>query len=65
MRFYTKPQEWCAWFAWYPVKIDNATVWLEFVERFHTSERIYFRDRGSTDNLAHAKSKGNYKMVGD
>lgn len=26
-------QNWHIWFAWYPVKIENRTVWLRKVER--------------------------------
>lgn len=25
--------EWHRWFAWHPVKINNALVWLRWVER--------------------------------
>lgn len=25
--------EWQAWFAWFPVQVDNKWVWLETVER--------------------------------
>jgi hypothetical protein len=29
-----KEFEWCAWFAWYPIKTACGTnVWLEYVER--------------------------------
>ena len=27
------PDDWQKWFAWYPVKIKNEYVWLEWVER--------------------------------
>lgn len=25
--------EWNRWFAWYPVKIDDSWIWLEFIIR--------------------------------
>lgn len=28
-----KKTEWNKWFAWYPVRVYDETVWLEFVER--------------------------------
>lgn len=27
---------WHVWFAWHPVRIGRATVWLEFIERKST-----------------------------
>ena len=35
--------QWGRWFAWHPVVIDNAIVWLETVERCR-NDGTYWRD---------------------
>ncbi len=49
MRFITHPQrpsEWRRWFAWYPVRIedagaDNRYAWLEVVERSYELVELF------------------------
>jgi hypothetical protein len=65
MRFYSKTPTWRKWFAWYPVPIDGARVWLETVERLDSDWRVYFRDQGSTDSVETATDQGNYRSFGD
>ncbi len=32
-----KQRNWCRWFAWYPVKVDDGICcWLEYVEKKNT-----------------------------
>ncbi len=42
------PYQWHEWFAWYPVKIGLATVWLEVVERRFISIMV---DTGELKNV--------------
>lgn len=30
----TKKGKWHSWFAWYPVRVGQHTVWFEWIERF-------------------------------
>ena len=38
-------KQWRKWFAWYPVKIDNERVWLEYVYRRTT---VYYGGMGDS-----------------
>jgi hypothetical protein len=42
MRFKIKfEDQWHRWFAWYPVRIGDERVWLEFVERRITEGGLF------------------------
>jgi hypothetical protein len=41
-----KVTQWRPWFAWYPVTVNDSTVWLEWVERRGILRQLTREDSG-------------------